>query len=368
MKIALCTEIMYPLYGVERRVYEFARRLPDYGIDVDVFTSTPPERFPDLSMVHVSHNTITNPPKRNYAFCTAYMINVFRMLMKRDYDLIHAEGHLSLLPCSAAGLLRKKPSLATIHDLYMAQWGEMYRSIAALVGIPFEMVSCKMPFTKILTVNSSLKERMEKTLRMRNVGILHSGIDTKYIDSIGGLEKDGSILYIGRLVPQKSVDVLIRAYALLPENIRRDHKLRIIGEGGERGRLESLANNLGVSVDFSGNVEKYEDVISLLKAASLFVLPSRRESFGITMLESMYCGVPVISTRTEGPSDHVNGANGFLVNIGNEKEMAEKMESILSDTMLQKTLSRNAQSYASQHDWDNITKRVAEIYGKMLEK
>ena len=368
MKVVLCTEILYPLYGVERRVYEFARRLPKYGIEVEVLTSTKPDVFKKLTIIQVSHATITNPPKRNYAFCIGYMFNLFRQLARRDYDLAHAEGHLSLIPVSLAASMRKKPSVATIHDLYLNEWGSMYKSSASLAGLPFELASCKMPFDRILTVNSSLKKKMTGSLRIpeRKVDILHSGIDAEYIKSIKQNGSDGSIAYVGRLVPQKSVDMLIRAYAALPDNIRKKHELKIIGEGSERSKLESLAKSLGVQVNFTGKIERHEDVLKELKKSSLFVLPSRRESFGITILEAMCSGVPVISTATEGPADHVkNGETGFL--IANEKEMSARMEEILTNNSLQKSLSKNGKEYAQLHDWEKITKNVAEVYRKVYE-
>ncbi|MBS3050558.1 MAG: glycosyltransferase family 4 protein [Candidatus Aenigmarchaeota archaeon] len=366
MKVALCTEIMYPLYGVERRVYEFARRLPKYGIDVEVLTSTHKNHFKQLKLIQVSHCTITNPPKRNYAFCMNYMFNLFRQLMKRDYDLVNAEGHLSLIPCSAAAKLRKKASIATIHDLYLSQWGGMYKSAASLAGLPFEVLSCKMPFDCVLTVNSSLKKKMSSILKIseKKVQILHSGIDTQYINSVREKGKDGSIVYIGRLVPQKNIDGLIRAYAQLPREMR-SHELKIIGEGSERPKLEALATSLGVNVLFTGKIESHEDVLRELKKASLFVLPSKRESFGITILEAMCCGVPVISTPTEGPSDHIkNGETGFLAG---EKDLAGRMLKILSNKRLQQTMSRNGREYAAKHDWENITKNMAGVYRKVYE-
>ncbi len=370
MKVALCTEILYPLYGVERRVYEFGRRLPKYGIEPVIYTSTSGKHFRNLKIVQVSHCTITNPPKRNYAFCIDYIFNLFRQLMKQEYDLVHAEGHLSLMPCSLAVVMRKKPSVATVHDLYLAEWRKMYRSAASFAGIPFEVLSCKMPFDHILTVNSSLKEKMKTVLGIdeNKIQILHSGIDTNYIKSVRGKEKDGSIIYIGRLAPQKDVGTLIQAYSMLPESIRKGHQLKIIGEGLERARLEVFAKTLGDNVNFLGKIEKHENVLKELKKASLFVLPSRRESFGITILEAMCAGVSVISTATEGPSDHIrNGETGFLVKINDCKEMSEKMELILTNKSLQKTLSKNGQAYAARHDWENITKNVANVYKEVYE-
>lgn len=173
-------------------------------------------------------------------------------------------------------------------------------------------------------------------------------------------------MYVGRLVPQKNVDMLIRAYAALPDNIKKKYELKIIGEGSEMQKLESLAKSLGIRVNFTGKIEGHEDVLKELKKSSLFVLPSRRESFGITILEAMCSGVPVISTATEGPSDHIkNRKTGFLVS--NEKEMTRRVEEVLSSSSLQKSLSKNGKRYAERHDWENITKNVAAVYRKVYE-
>ena len=370
MKVALCTEILYPLYGVERRVYELGKRLPHYGIDVDIYTSTGRQHFKKLNIIKVSHTTITNPPKRNYAFCIDYTFNLFRQLIKRDYDLVHAEGHMSLIPCSAAAMLRKKPSVATVHDLYLTEWRKMYKSVASFAGVPFELLSCKMPFDRMLTVNSSIREKMIKILKMKKekIQILHSGIDTEYIESIKCKETDGSIVYIGRLAPQKNIGTLIKAYANLPLSLRKNHQLKIIGEGSERSALESLAKNLGVEVNFTGKIERHGDVLRELKASALFVLPSQRESFGITILEAMMSGVPVISTATEGPKDHIkNGVTGFLVDIGDYKGLGEKMSGLLTDKKLYNNLSKNGIQYARRHDWESIAKNVASVYKKVYE-
>jgi len=86
----------------------------------------------------------------------------------------------------------------------------------------------------------------------KKVGILHSGIDVGYINSIKQPDNDGSIVYIGRLVPQKNVDLLIRSYARLQKGAQKYHHLKIIGEGSERPKLEALAKSLGVEVNFTG--------------------------------------------------------------------------------------------------------------------
>jgi hypothetical protein len=83
MNSALCTEVLYPLYGVERRVYEMAVRLPKYGFDTEIFTSSSARHFPTVKVNQVSDPTITIPPKRNYRACAAYVSSLYSTLRKR---------------------------------------------------------------------------------------------------------------------------------------------------------------------------------------------------------------------------------------------------------------------------------------------
>jgi len=370
-KVALCTETIYPLYGVEKRVYEMAKRLPKYGFDVDVFTSTAKEKLPDINIIQVSAPTIINPPKRNYAFCLSYLFNLYRKIVKENkikkYDIVDANGHLSLIPCYLAAKQIKKPVIATIHDLYLLEWYDMYSGKAAIFGLPFEIASAKLPYDRILTLNSSLKRKMIKILGIpeNKVEVLQSGIDVRYLDKIKSKKKEKTILYVGRLVPQKSVDTLIKAYSLLPNEIKEDYKLKIVGEGNQKEYLERLAKKLNIkNIVFTGKIERHEDVVKEIKKASVFVLPSQRESFGITVLEAMASGTPVVSTATEGPSDYIkNGENGFLAEIGSPESIAGSIEKAISAG---KRIVINARKTAIQYDWDKIVKRIAREYEKLM--
>ncbi len=361
MRAALCTEVLYPLYGVERRVYEMAKRLPKYGFETAVYTSSSPDNFPELIVNQASTPTIVTPPKRNYISCLKYVKNLYSGLLKGGFDIIDANGHLSLIPCSLAARRTKTPSVATLHDLYFDEWRSMYRGKAAVFGLPFELVSAKMRFDRMIVVNSSMKEKLVNILHRDedSIDIIPSGIDTKELDKFRAEKKESEVLFAGRLVPQKNVNVLIKAVSLIDNAV-----LTIIGEGAEKSGLLKLAKDLGVNsrVNFVPPVKRSE-LVKRLQSATVFVMPSRRENFGIVPLEAMYCRTATISTNTEGPRDYIiDGKNGMLVDIGNENHLAETIELLLTDRKLRKRLENNGRGTAKKYDWENIIRRIAGLY------
>jgi len=360
MKVALCTEILYPLYGVEKRVYEMAVRLPKYGWDVEVITSSSTKHFPNLNIVQVSNPTIINPPKRNYTNVIKFLANSYREVRKKKYDIIDANGHLALLGCNFGK--KKRPFIGTIHDLYGNEWGQMYNGKGAMLGKIMENIFVNFNYTRLITINNTLKHRLEKR-KKRGVDMIPSGIDTKEIDKIKSGKKENTILYVGRLVGQKNVESLIRAFAN-SNGKDRGYKLKIVGEGSEKNNLEKLSKELKAKVEFTGRIENYDNVIREMKKASFLVLSSRRENFGIVPLESMYCRTPVISTDTEGPKDYIDGENGFIVK--NEEMITNKINELCDDKSKIIRMSALAREKAKKYDWDLIVKKISNVYEDVL--
>ncbi len=364
MKIALCTETVWPVYGVEKRVVEMARRLPKYGYEPVIYSSSSPKNLPDIDMVQVSGPTIVNPPQRSYTACLSFWRNLFGKLRQNNIDLIDANGHLSLIPCSLAGLAVKKPVVATIHDLYLTEFNDMIGGFAALLGgLPFEVISTKMPYTKVLTLNNTIKAKMHKI--GVDAEIVPSGIDLKELKRTKNVEKKrNKIIYVGRLTGQKRIDNLIKAFTPFDN----EAELVIVGEGEERKNLESLAKSLSLkNVIFTGRIERDIDVKREIKSSGMLVLPSQRECFGIVPLEAMALGTCVISTATDGPKDYIkNGKNGFLTEINSVQGLQEKIRILLNNQKLQKKFEIEGKKTASRYDWDLIVKRIASIYDEIL--
>jgi glycosyltransferase involved in cell wall biosynthesis len=147
---------------------------------------------------------------------------------------------------------------------------------------------------------------------------------------------------MGRLVYPKGYSYLIDAFALVHAN-HPDWKLDIYGDGLQKKAFQSQINNL--SLQDAIHLKKPEaDVKSIMLNASIFVLPSLYDGFGLVLTEAMVCGVPCIAFDCEcGPSEIIqDGKDGFLVERKNTGLLAEKMELLMHDDSLRKAMGKRA--------------------------
>jgi glycosyltransferase involved in cell wall biosynthesis len=169
------------------------------------------------------------------------------------------------------------------------------------------------------------------------------------------------LVAMGRLVPSKGHDLLLRAFATcVPRH--PDWDLSILGDGPERAGLAKLAQELGVQdrVHFCGNVSP---PFGLLAAADLFVFASLYEAFGMALAEAMACGLPVISFDCpSGPADIIrNGEDGVLVPTGNVPALAAAMNCLMGDAGLRQRMSRRAPEVCDRFEPGRILDQWCEV-------
>ena len=162
----------------------------------------------------------------------------------------------------------------------------------------------------------------------------------------------------------KRVDDVIRIFAKISKEI--PVRLLLVGDGPERNNMEILCRELQVCdhVRFLGKLEAVEEVLSV---ADLFIIPSEKESFGLSALEAMACEVPVVSSNAGGiPELNVHGQTGFLSNIGDVEDMAKNSLYILDDDHLP-IFKQNALNRALEFDITAILPKYENFYQNILE-
>jgi len=166
----------------------------------------------------------------------------------------------------------------------------------------------------------------------------------------------------GRLAPGKRFDLLVEAFSAVAAK-EPDWELRIYGGGAERDRLRALIDGLGLSgrARLMGARTPIEPELA---KASLLVSSSEAESFGMTLVEAMRCGVPVISTDCPlGPAEIItDGVDGRLVPVGDTRALAEAMVDLIEDPAWRRTMARAALTSAHRFDPTPIVARYETLF------
>ncbi len=179
-----------------------------------------------------------------------------------------------------------------------------------------------------------------------------------------GVARERDLVFLGRLVSDKGLDLLIDALALLAAQGLRP-KLTVIGEGPERPRVEERARQLGVvaQVELTG-VRQGEELVRLLNRHRVLVVPSRyREPFGIVALEGIACGCLVVGSEGGGLKDAI-GPCGLTFPNGDAAALAAALARALTDPEVASTLRRGAAAHLAAHG----TEAVALAYLRELER
>ena len=170
---------------------------------------------------------------------------------------------------------------------------------------------------------------------------------------------------IGYLIPRKRFDYLIKAFynAFYRENVI----LNIAGDGPERNALEKLVHKLDLTsqVNFAGFLTPKE-ISLLIKNSHIVVSASQVETFGVTLIEAMACGRPVIATRSGGPEDYVTENNGILVPVANMHALSKAMRKIRRTWDQFDPESIRAQCI-SRFSEKAIVSRLENIYASLLK-
>jgi glycosyltransferase involved in cell wall biosynthesis len=295
------------------------------------------------------------------------------LVAEKRFDIIHCHDWLVAPACIALKHASSSRLVATIHSTESGRRHGIYTDYQRVINeiegwLTYEasrIVCCS--WSMVNEVASLFNVPRDK------IWMIPNGIDTEIYrptppDDLFrrryAKQDERIVLYVGRLVPEKGVNVLIGAVPKIL-SVHPDSKFVIVGEGYAREQLSSLAKYLGVDhkVYFTGYVSD-SDIRKLLSLAYLQVIPSIYEPFGIVCLEAAASGVPVVVSDTGGLSEIVeDGVTGLKVQPDNSDALAAAVNRILSDAALRDSMSKRARRMAEERfSMKTVADRTMEMY------
>ena len=178
-----------------------------------------------------------------------------------------------------------------------------------------------------------------------------------------------SFVYVGRMSPEKSLDVVLQAFAFVQRRRRRS-RLVMIGDGPSLDGLKTLASELGVAsaVEFMGHVDHdrlIQERMPLL--GDCFVTASKTENQPMSILEAMAMGLPVIGAAAKGIPELVShDESGYLFEPDNHREMARCMLRMAARTARRRRMGHNAMLTAANHNMTSVVDRLEDLYHRTI--
>lgn len=379
MKILQLTESVYPLRlgGVEKHVYDLSNELVKLDNEVVILIKDSPkaeklQNFGDALPIYKFNS----------------QIDLYRFILKNQFDILHyhllgprpvgyiqnevvqilAKAQRKKIVCTPHGtldVLAKPPQSMQHSKLGMKLYLSYLRSISLklvdkLIAVnPYQVKLMKnlgIPKSKIKLIPNGILNY-----------ILNPGDGNSFINKYR-LQDRKILLYVGRLNPRKRVSDII---GILPKVIKTHKGIVLVVMGFDEGSLKELMylakkHRIEDHLIFTGGVTEKEK-IDALNAAYMFINPSEYEAFGITALEAMAQGTPVISANNEGAKYLLeNGKRGLLYEIGDKEELTKCILSLLEDEKKAKEIGDKGKKRAEKFRWENIAKEVMNVYGECI--
>ncbi|MHC1578943.1 MAG: glycosyltransferase family 4 protein [Dehalococcoidia bacterium] len=377
MRVALVGDEYHPdIGGAARYALDLSLQLTKLGAEVVVITHTHPgqseEEEIDGVRIRRIKGLVLNDPHRAispllFCRCRSYVLD-------GGFDVVHGLDMYSSMALMAVWFARRDgiPSVITCHTvmdspcLIFWQWvgGWVFRMRKADRVIAVSKASARY--------SHSLGYSERKITVVPNgvdVSCFNGSVDASSIREELGIGDGPLVVTASRLIKRKSPGLLVSAFARVLKAIP-DAKLVIAGSGREEHNLSEQIRDLNItdSVSLLGRMTK-ERVAQLMAAADVFVLSSKMESFGLSLLEASAAGVPVVCSNAGGiPEVFHDGFNAVLYPAGDDGAMANAIIRLIQDNELAKKISANALDTARRFTWEMAAERTLRVYEEVLQE
>lgn len=360
LKIAVVVKAFVTTGGAERYAVEIAKRMVDKGHKVDLYC-----RVSDAD--EAKGMGVFTVPER-YGFSSALSLYAFArdtaaMFTKKQYDIVHSHDRGFLHDISTVHTFSFKTGVEKMSPL--KKLNEIYLSLRARLYLWLEAKQMASPM--LVAVSDLIKTDIRQYHgREDDVFVVAPGVDTRsfsfvpFEDRCHHTKKKKTtslvILFIGSEFKRKGLEYLIAS-------LERDMELIVVGRGDHWKFFRNLVKKRGLeeNVRFKG---LKDNIFSCYREADVLVLPSKREAFGMTVLEAMSCGLPVVASAAVGAASLIDpDENGFVFHQPSELKPILKK---LMDKKLRKRMGVLARKTAKNYTWDHAADQYEKIYHRLV--
>jgi glycosyltransferase involved in cell wall biosynthesis len=367
MAVAIITRSVYPIHGfggAEKHVYYVAQGLAEQGIDVHIYTleadDATAEEYGRLDHDHI---TLHEVPYRDLGMGRLNFIE-FTALLKRhwsdldDMDVVHSHG---VFPVALYSFFTDTPLVVTTHGL------EEYRHAHLKWPLlPFNLVdklAARRNVDRFVALSPGNADDIQQYLGVERDRIteIPNGVDTDFFEpkDTNDLEdtydlKENVVVAVSRLVEYKGHGLLVEAV-----NEMANTSLVIAGDGPYRDEMEEKA---GPDVHFAGRVD--EDMLPhYYSLGDVFALPTFGEGMPLSILESLACGTPVVSTAVGAIPDVVTDDVGRVVAPQDTDALRQALAELFSDRERLNEMTETCRTRAvEEYSWDSVAAKTADLY------
>jgi glycosyltransferase involved in cell wall biosynthesis len=385
VRFLLLYEALYPdrIGGVETRNRELARALVRRGHRVTLagLSSPLPGEPPGLDVLSLgpSPRLYNEAGRRSTRGALRFAAATMRVDLS-PYDLVESANmpYVHLLPLAARCARAGKPLLVTWYEYWDRYWRGYVGAAKAPAYRAVEWVTAQLGDAAIATSRLTQQRLAARRRRRGEVALLPCGIEVPRVvaaAAAGAADPRPAppLVYAGRLLAHKRLDLLLRAVPLLAArrvSAPGARLLTVFGEGPDRARLEALTAELGVAalVRFRGHVDTSEEVWHELGRARVAVQPSAREGFGLFPLEAMAAGLPVVHCdSSESAVDELvrDGVEG-IGTAATPEALATALGALLADPAARQRLATAARARAAEYDYDVIAAHFEEVAVRLV--
>jgi UDP-glucose:(heptosyl)LPS alpha-1,3-glucosyltransferase len=366
MKIAVLVKSFILAGGAERYAVELTRRLMKKGHEIHLYARHTGERLIDgMQHIRVPNRCTFSSAGNSLSFAR----EAARLLEGKEYDVIHSHERgylqdvLTLHTFSYKSALRKYSLLRRMDMTYLS-----YRS-----WIYLWIEKRQLATSRLVAVSDLIREDIRENYnRSEGVHVIPPGVDTELFrpawiaehreplrDEMGIGHDEMVVLFVGSEFRRKGLDLLIPA-------IGPGMRLVVVGQGERLEHYGKLAaeHGIGDRIHFTGLVKS--DVRRFYAIADVVALPSLSDAFGMSILEGMACGLPVVTSPSAGVSSLISpGGNGFIAS--DSAELASSLTRLLNPS-LRGSLGAAAMRTAGNHSWEKVADAYESLFSAVTDQ